>query len=101
MLTIFNILIVCNIQIYFNDYCLNIIIFNILTVCNILIYFNGYDLNIIIFNMLTMFQLQCLKHSYCILISMIWPLKYVGDYRPYFTIHDNEFKEYTTRTQSP
>ncbi|XP_069764407.1 protein DENND6B isoform X8 [Narcine bancroftii] len=35
------------------------------------------------------------------LISCIAPLKYCCDYRPYFTIHDNEFKEYTTRTQAP
>ncbi|ELU00735.1 hypothetical protein CAPTEDRAFT_175751 [Capitella teleta] len=35
------------------------------------------------------------------LVSMIWPLKFCTDYRPYFTIHDSEFKEYTTKTQSP
>ncbi|XP_030072393.1 protein DENND6B isoform X2 [Microcaecilia unicolor] len=35
------------------------------------------------------------------LTSCIAPLKYCCDYRPYFTIHDNEFKEYTTRTQAP
>lgn len=35
------------------------------------------------------------------LTSCIAPLKYYCDYRPYFTIHDNEFKEYTTRTQAP
>ncbi|XP_061493918.1 protein DENND6B [Rhineura floridana] len=29
------------------------------------------------------------------------PLKFCCDYRPYFTIHDSEFKEYTTRTQAP
>ena len=33
--------------------------------------------------------------------SMIWPLKYAKDYRPYFTIHDSEFTEYTTKTQAP
>lgn len=33
--------------------------------------------------------------------SMITPLKYCTDYRPYFTIHDSEFKEYTTKTQEP
>ncbi|XP_059904583.1 protein DENND6B [Gadus macrocephalus] len=35
------------------------------------------------------------------LISSIAPLKYCSDYRPYFTIHDSEFREYTTRTQAP
>ncbi|XP_056311598.1 protein DENND6B isoform X1 [Danio aesculapii] len=35
------------------------------------------------------------------LVSSIDPLHYFGDYRPYFTIHDSEFKEYTTRTQAP
>ncbi|XP_029472725.1 LOW QUALITY PROTEIN: protein DENND6B [Rhinatrema bivittatum] len=35
------------------------------------------------------------------LTSCIAPLRYCCDYRPYFTIHDNEFKEYTTRTQAP
>ncbi|CAH1784707.1 unnamed protein product, partial [Owenia fusiformis] len=35
------------------------------------------------------------------LVSMIWPLKFCTDYRPYFTIHDSEFKEYTTKTQAP
>ncbi|EDV25356.1 uncharacterized protein TRIADDRAFT_23603 [Trichoplax adhaerens] len=35
------------------------------------------------------------------LINMIKPLKYASDFRPYFTIHDNEFKEYTTKTQAP
>uniref|UniRef100_T1IWF4 UDENN domain-containing protein n=1 Tax=Strigamia maritima TaxID=126957 RepID=T1IWF4_STRMM len=35
------------------------------------------------------------------LTSMIWPLKYCGDFRPFFTIHDSEFKEYTTKTQAP
>uniref|UniRef100_A0A673M817 Protein DENND6B-like n=1 Tax=Sinocyclocheilus rhinocerous TaxID=307959 RepID=A0A673M817_9TELE len=35
------------------------------------------------------------------LVSTIAPLHYCGDYRPYFTIHDSEFKEYTTRTQAP
>ncbi|XP_002168763.2 protein DENND6A [Hydra vulgaris] len=33
------------------------------------------------------------------LVSMIHPLHYVCDYRPYFTIHDSEFKEYTTKNQ--
>uniref|UniRef100_A0A7N4P5J9 DENN domain containing 6A n=1 Tax=Sarcophilus harrisii TaxID=9305 RepID=A0A7N4P5J9_SARHA len=35
------------------------------------------------------------------LVSCISPLKYYSDFRPYFTIHDSEFKEYTTRTQAP
>ncbi|NXN27044.1 DEN6B protein, partial [Nycticryphes semicollaris] len=35
------------------------------------------------------------------LTSCMAPLRYCCDYRPYFTIHDSEFKEYTTRTQAP
>uniref|UniRef100_A0A8C3B9H0 DENN domain containing 6B n=1 Tax=Cairina moschata TaxID=8855 RepID=A0A8C3B9H0_CAIMO len=35
------------------------------------------------------------------LFSCLAPLRYCCDYRPYFTIHDSEFKEYTTRTQAP
>ncbi|XP_036373987.1 protein DENND6B isoform X1 [Megalops cyprinoides] len=35
------------------------------------------------------------------LVSAISPLRYCCDYRPYFTIHDSEFKEYTSRTQAP
>ncbi|XP_062610729.1 protein DENND6A-like, partial [Saccostrea cucullata] len=35
------------------------------------------------------------------LVSLIGPQKYCCDYRPYFTIHDSEFKEYTTKTQAP
>ncbi|KAJ8387350.1 hypothetical protein AAFF_G00157270 [Aldrovandia affinis] len=35
------------------------------------------------------------------LISSISPLRYCCDHRPYFTIHDSEFKEYTSRTQAP
>ncbi|XP_036432666.1 protein DENND6B [Colossoma macropomum] len=35
------------------------------------------------------------------LVSSISPLRYCCDFRPYFTIHDSEFKEYTTRTQAP
>ncbi|KAE8612667.1 hypothetical protein XENTR_v10012941 [Xenopus tropicalis] len=35
------------------------------------------------------------------LVGCISPLKYCSDFRPYFTIHDTEFKEYTTRTQAP
>lgn len=36
-----------------------------------------------------------------LIISCIAPLRYCSDFRPYFTIHDSEFKEYTTRTQAP
>lgn len=32
---------------------------------------------------------------------MIAPLKYCADHRPYFTIHDSEFKEYTTDSPTP
>lgn len=32
---------------------------------------------------------------------MISPLKYCADHRPYFTIHDSEFKEYTMDSHSP
>ncbi|XP_077399428.1 protein DENND6B isoform X2 [Vanacampus margaritifer] len=35
------------------------------------------------------------------LVSAIAPLKFCCDFRPYFTIHDSEFREYTTRTQAP
>ncbi|XP_063068469.1 protein DENND6B [Engraulis encrasicolus] len=35
------------------------------------------------------------------LVSAVAPLRYCCDFRPYFTIHDSEFKEYTTRTQAP
>eukprot|EP00731_Ephydatia_muelleri_P000733 Em0001g733a len=35
------------------------------------------------------------------LVSLIHPLTYAADYRPFFTIHDTEFKNYTTRTQTP
>ncbi|KAM4036737.1 protein DENND6B [Anomaloglossus baeobatrachus] len=35
------------------------------------------------------------------LTGCISPLKFFSDFRPYFTIHDSEFKEYTTRTQAP
>lgn len=35
------------------------------------------------------------------LVGCVAPLKYCSDFRPYFTIHDAEFKEYTTRTQAP
>lgn len=33
--------------------------------------------------------------------SCLQPLQFCCDYRPYFTIHDSEFKEFTTRTQAP
>lgn len=35
------------------------------------------------------------------LVSIISPLKYSRDYRPFFTIHDSEFKEYTSKKQAP
>jgi hypothetical protein len=35
------------------------------------------------------------------LVSIINPLHYSSDFRPFFTIHDSEFKEYTTKTQAP
>ncbi|XP_032077933.1 protein DENND6B isoform X3 [Thamnophis elegans] len=35
------------------------------------------------------------------LASCLAPLKYCCDFRPYFTIHDSEFREYTTRRQGP
>jgi len=35
------------------------------------------------------------------LVSLIQPLHFVNDYRPYFTIHDSELTEYTTKTQPP
>jgi len=34
------------------------------------------------------------------LVSLISPIPYGGDYRPYFTIHDNDFKDFTTKTQA-
>ncbi|KAI2658985.1 Protein DENND6A [Labeo rohita] len=39
------------------------------------------------------------KRTRC--LTCISPLRYCSDFRPYFTIHDSEFKEYTTRTQAP
>lgn len=30
------------------------------------------------------------------MFSLITPFKFEADYRPYFTIHDNEFKEFTS-----
>lgn len=35
------------------------------------------------------------------LFRCLQPLKFCCDFRPYFTIHDSEFKELTTRTQAP
>lgn len=35
------------------------------------------------------------------LTSCLQPLRFCCDFRPYFTIHDSEFKELTTRTQAP
>ncbi|XP_061662294.1 protein DENND6B isoform X5 [Syngnathoides biaculeatus] len=35
------------------------------------------------------------------LVGSIAPLKFCCDFRPYFTIHDSEFREYTTKTQAP
>ncbi|XP_022695543.1 protein DENND6A-like isoform X2 [Varroa jacobsoni] len=31
------------------------------------------------------------------LVSLVWPLRFCSDFRPFFTIHDSEFKEYTAR----
>ena len=41
------------------------------------------------------------EHDMLLFCSLIQPLKYCGDYRPYFTIHDSEYKSYTTKTQPP
>ncbi|KAL3290284.1 hypothetical protein HHI36_023629 [Cryptolaemus montrouzieri] len=35
------------------------------------------------------------------LTRIIAPLKYCGDYRPYFTIHDSEFKQFTNKNPVP
>ncbi|RZC38555.1 DENND6A, partial [Asbolus verrucosus] len=35
------------------------------------------------------------------LTRIISPLKFCGDYRPYFTIHDSEFKQFTSKVQVP
>ncbi|XP_058164995.1 protein DENND6B isoform X11 [Dasypus novemcinctus] len=35
------------------------------------------------------------------LTSLLRPLRFCSDYRPYFTVHDSEFKELTTRTRAP
>ena len=44
-----------------------------------------------------MSSLACRAHPR----SCLQPLRFCCDYRPYFTIHDSEFKEFTTRTQAP
>uniref|UniRef100_A0A8R1U7B8 UDENN domain-containing protein n=1 Tax=Pristionchus pacificus TaxID=54126 RepID=A0A8R1U7B8_PRIPA len=33
------------------------------------------------------------------LVALISPLRYASDFRPYFTIHDSEFREYTGRSK--
>lgn len=35
------------------------------------------------------------------LTRIIAPLQFCGDYRPYFTIHDSEFKQFTSKGQGP
>ncbi|XP_077025380.1 protein DENND6B isoform X10 [Tamandua tetradactyla] len=35
------------------------------------------------------------------LTSLLQPLRFCSDYRPYFTVHDSEFKELMTRTRAP
>ncbi|CAG9855154.1 unnamed protein product [Phyllotreta striolata] len=35
------------------------------------------------------------------LTRLICPLQFCGDYRPYFTIHDSEFKQFTSKAQGP
>lgn len=35
------------------------------------------------------------------LVDLIQPLQYCADYRPYFTIHDSEFKEFTKKQYNP
>ncbi|VDM57908.1 unnamed protein product [Angiostrongylus costaricensis] len=42
-----------------------------------------------------------LAHELKALVSLIAPLKYYNDYRPFFTIHDSEFKEYSTKGRAP
>ncbi|XP_008475725.1 protein DENND6A-like [Diaphorina citri] len=34
------------------------------------------------------------------LVSLINPLIYFAEYRPYFTIHDSDFKDYTSKTNT-
>lgn len=45
--------------------------------------------------------LLCSLPRWCLPHSCLQPLKFCCDYRPYFTVHDSEFKEFTTRTQAP
>ena len=35
------------------------------------------------------------------LVASIWPLKYASDFRPFFTIHDPEFKDFTSTSYAP
>ena len=35
------------------------------------------------------------------LVSLIWPLQYATDYRPFFTVHDPEFKHFTGNSNTP
>ncbi len=39
--------------------------------------------------------------SILFIYSTIWPLKFASDYRPFFTIHNSEFQEYASKTNSP
>ncbi|OQV19571.1 Protein DENND6B [Hypsibius exemplaris] len=41
----------------------------------------------------------CSEFVQC-LVWIVWPLKYNADYRPFFTIHDPDFRDYTTKTQA-
>nr|SVE72831.1 EOG090X031T [Ceriodaphnia reticulata] len=41
------------------------------------------------------------SHVVQALVNLIHPLQYCLDYRPFFTIHDSEFKEYTGRPSEP
>ncbi|CAF1032898.1 unnamed protein product, partial [Didymodactylos carnosus] len=34
------------------------------------------------------------------IVHIIWPLRYASDYRPFFTIHNSEFHEYTFNTST-
>lgn len=51
--------------------------------------------------MMPLHQRQMLMYFFVIFGSMITPLMYCSDFRPYFTIHDSEFKEYTTKAHAP
>ena len=35
------------------------------------------------------------------LVSLVYPLQYAEDYRPYFTVHDTTFTEYSKKTHVP